>query len=198
MLQALCVGEVRMDESIEPFILYREKARKLLESTFAKEMAKPTGLDISWTDEGMTALHRGPTQESIDAFLLTFRFFIQGNESISFRNMGKNFKEGIGDDDLYRSFQNAREALNEFLDSDSNFNVQGMVSRRKLMDVFIFGDLSHSNYKEKRLNYKSWASNEFMVELMNNEFRLIIGKVLIVIAHVDKLCNEALERHGYT
>ncbi|MBB3231145.1 hypothetical protein [Halomonas stenophila] len=187
-----------MSENMEPFILFREKARKLLESTFAKEMAKPTGLDISWTENGQVAVHRGPDQEAIDAYLLTFRFFIQGNESISFRNMEKSFRHGINDDDLFEKFKEAKGALNEFLDGDSHFNVNGMVSRRQLMDVFIYGDLSHANRQGKREHYKSWMNNEFMAELMRNEFKDIIGKTLIVIAHVDKLCKEAIERYGNT
>lgn len=187
-----------MSEKLEPFILYREKADKLLASTFAKEMAKPTGVDISWTEEGQVAVHRGPGQESIDAYLLTFRFFIQGNESISFRNMGKHFRERVSDEDLVHRFEEAREALNRFLDGDSHFNVKGTVSRRKLMEVFIFGDLSHANYQDKRNHYKSWMADEFMAELMKNEFRLIIGRCLIVIAHVDKLCKEVIERYGNT
>ena len=101
-----------MSETLEPFRLFRQKAEKLLESTFAKEMAKPTGVDINWTEEGQVALHRGPNQESIDAYLLTFRFFIQGNESISFRNMGENFLKNINDEDLFKKFEEARAALN--------------------------------------------------------------------------------------
>lgn len=160
-------------------------------------MAQPTGVDISWTEEGQVVAHRGPNQEAIDAYLLTFRFFIQGNESISFRNMGDNFRN-IDDEEILKKFEEAREALNGFLDGSSHFNVNGMVSRRRLMEVFIFADLSHANYSEKRDSYKSWMRDEFMAELMNNEFRLIIGKALIMIYQVDKLCKEVLEKHELT
>ena len=66
------------------------------------------------------------------------------------------------------------------------------------MDVFIYGDLSHANYQGKRSHFKSWMGNELMAELMKNEFKLIIGKILIIIARVDKLCKEALDRYGDT
>jgi hypothetical protein len=187
-----------MDEMLEPFRLFRQKSKKLLESTFAKEMAKPTGVDINWTEEGQVAVHRGPNQESIDAYLLTFRFFIQGNESISFRNMGENFLKKINDEALFKKFEEARAALNDYLDGSTNFNVNGMVSRRQLMEVFIYGDLSHANYDSKRSHFKSWMENEFMAELMKNEFKFIIGKILIVIARVDQLCKEAMDRYGDT
>jgi hypothetical protein len=182
---------------LEPFRLFRQKSKKLLESTFAKEMAKPTGVDINWTEEGQVVVHRGPNQEFIDAYLLTFRFFIQGNESISFKNMGENFKK-INDEDLFEKFEEERAALNEYLDGSTNFNVNGVISRRQLMEVFIYGDLSHANYQDKRRHFKSWMENELMAELMKNEFKFIIGKILIVIARVDKLCKEAMERYGDT
>ncbi|MFT6954668.1 MAG: hypothetical protein ACJAY1_001788 [Glaciecola sp.] len=66
-----------MNEMLEPFRLFRQKSKKLLESKFVKEMAKPTGVDINSTEEGQVAVHRGPNQEFIDAYLLTFRFFTQ-------------------------------------------------------------------------------------------------------------------------
>jgi len=187
-----------MNEKLEPFILYRDKARKLLESTFAQEMARPSGVDISWSEDGQVTVHRGPSQEHIDAYLLTFRFFIQGNESISFRNMGAHFRDRINDEELYTRFQEAREALNNFLNGDSSFNINGMVSRRHIMEVFIFGDLSHANYEDKRRHYRAWMADEFLAALMKNEFRLIIAKALIVIAHVDRICRDAIDRHGNT
>lgn len=35
-----------------PFELYREKSNKLLDNTFAKEIKKPNGVSISWTEQG--------------------------------------------------------------------------------------------------------------------------------------------------
>ena len=187
-----------MSDKLEPFILFREKAGKLLASTFAQEMAKPNGVDISWSEEGQVTVHRGPNQEYIDAYLLTFRFFIQGNERISFRNMGENFRDRINDEGLYIKFEAARVALNKFLDGGSHFNINGVVSRRQIMEVFIFGDLSHANYEDKRQHYRAWMADEMLAELMKNEFRSIIAKVLVVIAHVDRICRDAIERHGST
>jgi hypothetical protein len=47
----------------------------------------------------------GPHDESVDAFLLTFRFFIQDNESSSFRNMAQ----------LYEQFPIAEERKEKWL-----------------------------------------------------------------------------------
>ena len=182
-----------MKDRLEPFILFREKASKLLNSTFARKMAEPTGVDISWNEQGQVAVHRGPDQEAVDAYLLTFRFFIQGNESISFKNMGEHFREIDCEDYFFLKFEEARMALNKFLDGDTNFNVNGFVSRRKLMQTFIYGDLGHANNTDKRQQFNSWMEHELLAELMKNEFKIIIVRVLHVVAFVDKLCKEVLE-----
>ena len=37
--------------------------------------------------------YEGPDEEAIDAFLFTFRFFVQNNEPTSFANLEKLFQE---------------------------------------------------------------------------------------------------------
>ncbi|MFT6954667.1 MAG: hypothetical protein ACJAY1_001787 [Glaciecola sp.] len=112
--------------------------------------------------------------------------------------MRENFRKKINDEDLFEKFEEVRIALNEYLDGSTNFNVNGVISRRQLMEVFIYGDLSHANCQDKRRHFKSWMENELMAELMKNEFKFIVGKILILIARVDKLCKEAIERYGNT
>ena len=176
-----------------PFELYREKSKKLLDSTFAEEMKKPNGVNITWTEEGQISCHTGPNQEFIDAYLLTFRFFIQGNESVSFKNMGKNFEYPEINQSYLHRFNEVREVLNEYLDGKTMFVVSEPLTRRKLMETFIFGDLGHANREEKRNEFLKWSKNELMIELMKNEFRDILARVLIAINQVYLICGEVLD-----
>jgi hypothetical protein len=184
-----------MKDELEPFKLYIEKAQELLDSSFAKEMAKPTGVGISWKQGNQLISHRGPSQESIKSYILTLRLFIQGNERISFKSMEKNFQRLTYNKELYNKFKDIKEALNKYLDSSSMFKINEEISHRQLMDTFIYGDLSHTN-PEKRKLYQSWMSHDIMGELMKNEFKQIIGKVLIAISIVNSLCKEILEKHN--
>jgi hypothetical protein len=186
----LCAQELVV-EDLTSFFSFIDKARKLLNSTFAKEMTGKTGVDITWKENEQVVFHRGPNDEFVDAFVLTFRFFIQDNESISFRNMSKSFESEVVNEKILEQFKEARNHLNSYLDDNTMFNVGGFISRRDLLYVFVFGELSHSN-PDKKKTYDSWMSNEYMAPLMKNEFRCILNDVLKIISFVGGLSDKVV------
>src|SRR6266404_5800044 len=72
--------------------LFNEKADKLRNSNFVKAALENSGASLSW-QEGEQITRTGPTEENIDAFVLTLRFFVQDNERSSFRNMSKFYTD---------------------------------------------------------------------------------------------------------
>lgn len=181
-------------ESLAPFILFSEKARKLLNSSFVKSYQENSGVDFSWKQgQAAKVTQRGPNQEQTDAFVLTFRFFIQKNERISFFSMEKAFEAEVIPDDLRKKFYDAKEHLNTYLDSNTMFKIGDFITRRKLLDVFIYGELSHTN-EEKRKIYNDWMSNQLMGPLMRNEFASILFEVLNVISFTGGVCEEVIHR----
>jgi hypothetical protein len=186
----LCAQEFAMDD-LQPFISFTNKANKLMDSTFAKDMIGRTGVDLSWEGDKQIVDHRGPGAEFVDAFILTFRFFIQKNESISFIKMSDSFKSKIVSENIKEQFIDAKKHLNNYLDSNTMFNIGGFISRRNLIDVFVYGELSHSNPAQKK-TYDTWMSNEFMAPLLKYEFRLVIHNVLQIIAFVSGLSKQVV------
>ena len=181
-------------ESLSPFILFKEKARKLLNSSFVKSYQNNSGVDFSWKQgQAAEVTQRGPNEEQTDAFVLTFRFFIQKNETISFFNMSKAFESEIVPDEISEKFTEAKEHLNAYLDSNTMFKVGDYITRRQLLDVFIYGELSHTN-EEKRKTYNKWMSNAFIAPFMRNEFTTILFEVLNVISFTGGLCDQVLHR----
>lgn len=83
---------------IKSLSLFNEKASKLSRLSFTKEIFKcSTGvtIKINRKNDGfyeLTQERRGPFEEAIDAFVLTIRFFIQDNESVSLRNIAKIYE----------------------------------------------------------------------------------------------------------
>ena len=65
------------------FRLVVEKAKKLSNLGF-RESVSALRFNIVTSGEGTTFTLSGPTEEQTDAFILTFRFFIQKNEPSSF------------------------------------------------------------------------------------------------------------------
>jgi hypothetical protein len=179
-----------MDE-LSPFISFTEKADKLINSTFSKEMIGKTGVYLTWEENKQNVVHISPNEEFIDAFVLTFRFFIQSNDSISFKNMSANFKSGIVDEDIKKQFIDVKQKFNDYLDTDTMFDIGGVISRRHILDIFVYGELSHMN-PSKKATYDTWMENEFMAPLLQFEFKLVLHNALKFIKYVSDLSTQVV------
>jgi len=61
--------------------LFNEKADKLRNSNFVKAAVENSGVSLSWQEGEFFQITRtGPTEENVDAFVLTLRFFVQDND----------------------------------------------------------------------------------------------------------------------
>ncbi len=182
-------------KTVEAFQLYIEKADKLRNSNFVKRITNSSGITLSaGVGKPTTISKRGPDDENIDAFILTFRFFIQDNELISLRNISMLFKAAVDMEVEATNVDNAREHLNNYLNGNTMFDINGPISRRVLMDTFIYGGLSHANPPKKK-QYDSWSGIGVIFPFMQNEFSIILYEVLNVIVYIRNICEEGLQ-HG--
>lgn len=135
--------------------LYNEQVEVMLHSRFAAAMfGQVSGIQLSWEEGGpVEAEVTGPDEEAVRAFVLTFRMFFKDGDGISFREMAAIYGSASvpGGDE----YQWAREAINQFLDSPTMFNVNGeRITHRRLLDVFLYGSgLAHAN-PDKRAVYE--------------------------------------------
>ncbi len=182
------------EEIISTLKLFIEKADKLNNGKFVRRIVNDSGVVFSMgVGKPTIAKRRGPDDENIEAFVLTFRFFIQDNESISLRRAKNIFHSDVASEEEKNSFVEARNHLNAYLDGDTMINVKGIIKRRELMDVFIYGGLSHANDKKKK-KYDEWMGNELLIPFLQNEFSVILYDVLNVILFVKDLCERVLKR----
>jgi hypothetical protein len=141
----------------------------------------------------LTQERRGPPEEAIDAFVLTFRYFIQDNEVTSFRKMQQHYDEAPIDPSLKQKFTQLRKEVNEHLDSETNINSDGEnLTPRKIMDTFVYGGLSHANEEKRRL-WKAWMNNPFASTMYENEFAVVLSNIHIAIEMIRKMNEEALK-----
>ncbi len=181
-------------EKIEALKLFIEKADKLKNSNFVTRIVKRSGVDLSFnTGQKTVVRRRGPDDENIDAFILTFRFFIQDNEPISLRNIKDVFHSDLATEEEKNNFDEARSNLNTYLEGNTMFNINGMIRRRELMEVFIFGGLSHANSIKKE-KYDRWMGSDILAPFVQNEFAVIIFEALNIIVFIQNLCEMVLER----
>ena len=137
-----------------------------------------------------------PEQESIDAFVLTFRFFIQDNETISIRNLKKIFDSNLVTKKEKEEYNLMRLELNKFLSESANIELMGdKPTNREIMDTVLFGELSHAN-KEKEERYQQWMSGmELSREFIWHKFIISIMHVVNVVQRIKCIFCSIISRN---
>lgn len=188
-----------LDKIAKAFRLFNEKAGKLACLSFMQKMQDPNvGYKVTFTnlEEGGARVeqHRvGPDEEAMDAFVLTFRFFIQDNEQTSLRQMANHYADAPVDQALKDEFAKARDQINRFLDSPTHINYNNEVlTCRRIMDVFMYGGFSHANEDKRRL-YKTWMNDPFVSQFIVHIFVSTLAYIQSGIAHIKGLNERALQ-----
>ena len=187
------------EEYITTLKLFNEKAEKLENLSFTKIVLFENQSNVSISakaGERVNVKRKGPDEESIDAFVLTFRFFIQNNEKSSFENLEKIYEKLPIPQQKKDLFKSARKKVNEFLDSNQTvlqFKINNKyLSERHILDIFIYGGLSHAKEKKKK-EYDMWMSDSMLKPLIENEFVYILGVILQYILYIKTLNEEVIK-----
>ena len=180
--------------------LFNDKADKLKSlSFFQKTFNQNTGFNLSWHQGGPPrAERRGPDAESIDAFVLTLRFFVQDNEPTSLRNMARLYAQLPIAEAAKQDFRKARAAINKSLATATFVRFEGrQLMKREVFDVFLWGGLAHANQDKKAL-YDKWRGIHFLFPILENEFIVMLADFLNAIFYARGLNESALRELGET
>jgi hypothetical protein len=180
---------------IEIFRLFNEKADDLKRSRYLKSILEnETGLSIEIENKGNTTVTlKGPDDDAIKAFVLTFRFFIQDNERCSIRNVAKIYEDLDIPGEMKYDFRNNRNGINKFLNKHSLLKLNNEnVLLSKIIDVFFYGGLAHANEEKKRI-YDIWMNNIVVKGIFIFEFHTILGTMFRFILFVEELNKKVIE-----
>jgi len=191
------------EKTRETLGLFVDKANKLLSLSFTKSIMDHGGINftINWeAGKGITTTDTIPDDEAIDAFVLTFRFFIQDNEDISFRSLYNNvLKDPDISEDWKQKFSEIRNGMNNYLDSPPSIilksNEADISTRRKIMEIFIYGYLSHMN-PNKRREFQNLSKFPLFFKMVQLEFSTILVDTLNAIFTVKWLSEKELEKES--
>jgi len=184
-----------ISEDLKALELFNQKAEVLKNSRFMKFLLeKGSGLTMSQQEDLSFEIEpKWPDWDAINAFVLTFRFFIQDNEKSSFRNMAETYDGLPISQEKKELFKDARRQLNQLLDSPCPIVINGQApTYDQIMRIIIYGQLAHRDEK-KKATYDQWMSHPLLDPLLTNEFISILGHAMSIIAYVQKLNEEVIE-----
>lgn len=179
-----------MPQGIEALRLFNEKAERLANTNFVRQILehKKISLRLDLERGKEVKISRTiPNREAIEAFVLTFRFFIQNNERCSFGNLDGVYSNLPVSEEIKMQYRQARQTLNDYLNSKTPIKFgDEELSRRKIVDIFVYGGLAHANPQKKQL-YDKWMSIGIFSDFLEFEFVSTLFEVLRIIRFVRNL-----------
>lgn len=169
---------------------FNEQADTLKKLSFVpKVFGQETGVQVS-ASQGQSIIikRRGPDEESIRAFVLTFRFFIQDRDKISFGKLAEHYNNLPISQERKDKFNAIRAYINDFLNSKSQVNINNSTNW-DIIDIFIYGGLAHI-IPDKKKTFDYWMSKPIANVFLINEFVYILG---IITAQIETIKNLNLE-----
>jgi hypothetical protein len=176
-----------------------EKATKLRGSKFVRALIE-SSYKIGFHQDSINVTK--PDDETRDAFIFTFRFFIVSNERTSFRSLSKLLDDPQISDQWKEAFRNLKSAVNEYLElAYGEYQYGGETHRftnRQIMDTFLYGGLAHANVPNTVARYNEWTKYPGVMALLEMWFITTLQTLLRAIFFLATICEAELhgEIHG--
>jgi hypothetical protein len=183
-----------MQEAFRALELFNEKAQILRESRFVQQAAHAdAGIVIEFNKEQSQITRTGPDDAAVREFVVTLRFFIQDNEACSLSKMETVYQGLPISDDKKKYVVDVRQYLNRHLDTPSMLRVGNVpITNRRLMDVFVYGNIAHANAKKEEV-FKSWKADPIMYHVAYDAFTTVIFQVLQAVAYIQTMNIDILK-----
>ena len=183
-----------IDDQIRILERFIEKVDRLNQRGFAEE-SKGGGAIVQWRKGlGWDGIHIGPSEKTVEATILTLRFFILDNESTSLKNMVQLYLDLNIEPRLSTEFCQIRDQVNSYLDTPSHLSISevGPMTHREIFDLFIHGDLAHSNNAMTEANYQSISQPAFF-PLFQDDFAKTVQLLLSALNEMQQINYVALD-----
>lgn len=187
-------SEEELKKILEVLNLYNKKTKKLLGLDVVRGFP-PTGDTARTKVEEQTSFIISPIEgETLDAFILTYRLFIQKRERISIRKLKELYENSLIPKELKNKFNKLRNDLNQFLDGFTNISHNNHTfSRREIQNIFIYGDYSHLEEDKVRI-LDFWDNIPIFKSIIERgELTFILGVVVFFINEISKLNEETIK-----
>lgn len=181
------------DKSQRVLERFNEKVEKLERLQFLREPPQ-IGAIVTWErNVGWDGVHVGPKEQAVDSTVLTLRFFLQKNEPTSLMMMAEMYPTLAVSSALVKEFLSLRLDLNEYLDAPSNLWISEdrPMSHREILEMFLWGELSHANEKLER-QYQE-VSKTALFPLFQADFVVTVRNFVMTLCMMSNVNAQALE-----
>jgi hypothetical protein len=176
-----------------------EKGTKLRGSRFVSALIE-NGYKISFQQDSINVTK--PDDEALDAFILTFRFFIVRNERTSFDSLAKLLDDSEISNQWKEGFRNLRSGINDYLSLSYGEYVYGgathRFSNRLIMETFLYGGLVHANAPNEVARYNEWMKYPYVMALIQGWFITTLSTLLRAISFLVEICEAELHKEFYS
>ncbi len=117
------------------------------------------------------------------------------NESTSLSNMQTLYSDLNVETQLISRFTEIRDQLNCYLDSESNLSISedGPMTRREIFDLFVNGDLAHTNNATTEANYRAIRETP-MFPVFQLDFTLTVQIIMSALSEMQQVNCVAIEQ----
>jgi len=185
------------DKTKDTLQLIVDKANKLRSFGFEKHVDE-TGFGFSIEhekDDLYTMVFDLVEEKERDAFLLTFRFFIQKNEPSSFQNLDNlSHSPGLSKQWIVESQRIKKDYL-DYLEGYSKQTVElfdGHPSRLDMLLAGLYGGLVHANTPKLVKQFNKWTRDEVRASIFEQQFTLILISILGLIYKLGDISENEL------
>ena len=180
-------------EQAEILKTFNSKVDKLDQSAFIKN-AKGGGALVDYQlGKGWDSVHVGPNEITTDATVLTLRFFLQNNESISLHNMAGLYQQLCVNATLINKFLGIRQEINNYLDASSGLSIrdENQMTHREILKLFLYGSQAHLN-QDKADVYESVSQTAFF-PLFQADFTETVVFLILTLKRLQQINSETLK-----
>jgi len=173
-----------------------EKANLLKSINFDEHMKNiGLGFKISKTDGDESIIEFGlPDEEKRNSFILTFRFFYQEEETISFSKLRRFLNDPELSDEWKSGVSKVRKVYFKYLKSHSDYSVElfdGHPTRQEMLDTVLYGGVAHA-YPEKIQQLRTWTRDDIRANVLLQEFTAMLLQILAFISNIGELSEREL------
>jgi len=176
---------MRTQDAIDCLKLFNAKFVGLRGSNFIKQLYQAqSGAILNWErGKGWDVVFVGPDDESIAAYILTLRLFIQKGERISLQKTKELYEKFPVLNNLKANIFRIYQDLEDSLNGNTQLSIQAdgtQLSFRELFEFFLYGNLAHV-YHEKHKIFTD-ISGELFHPLFKDYF------IDVCVAHFGVIC----------